>query len=164
MGKGDLNQTYDELLDYFFPRQLSPEMSHSCYLVVRYLPQNHRLHQLNIIFDKENVNSVWAFALPDGLVELESSDQAVKLAQSTHVKSWRVPLSEKSKASLVRRLRGGFLITLHPGIVLHGDVYRAWGDCDWSHFEAEVAVPANTDSNATRRMNALWKDANAGSR
>ena len=50
LGKGDLDQTYHELLDYFFPRKLTLPMRGRCSLVLRYLPARGHEHQLNIQF------------------------------------------------------------------------------------------------------------------
>lgn len=156
IGRGDLNRTYDELLDYWFPRQLSSPASDKCYLVLRYLPDGGKPHQVNIIFSSSTIISVWTFELPDGMA-LSGSDQGQNLARTIHVSAKSVIPSISLQDSIKHSLAVGLPTYLRPGAVLHGDKYQAWAKCGLSQFASEITVPPNSNNGETQWMNSLWR-------
>lgn len=155
IGKGDLDQTYQELLDYFFPRQPAPGGHDRCFLVIRYEPHKGSPHQLNLQFsDSLALISAWAFELPDGL-PLKSSDEAQGILRTTPHSARRVSLSRGLKQA-VRPMRSGIVFKLKGGIAIHGDTYSVWGRCDLSQFEAKITVPANSRNEVTSWIQDIW--------
>jgi hypothetical protein len=158
LGRGDLNQAYDELIDYLLPRQLSSEEANKCYLVMRYVPSDRHIHQINVIFTPSKVISVWAFELPNGL-ELANSDEARGVAERTHVSATKVTLPSATVSRLIdQSLNATLPIGLRPGAVLHGDKYELWGKCYLSQFASRVTVPPNSTNPQAKWMNSVWTE------
>jgi hypothetical protein len=158
LGKGDLNQAYNELLDYLMPRQLASEARGKCYLVVRYLPVKGQQHQLNLIFDHSRVQSSWLFELPDGLPLVDAED-APRIAADLPVIARQVTPTPRLNDLLAQHMKSGFVFNLKAGSVLHGDEYRVWASCDLSSFEGEITVPENESNEMTQWLQELWKNA-----
>jgi hypothetical protein len=160
IGKGDLNRTHEELLDYIFPRQLSGNRGNKCYIVLRYLPAESSAHQLNLAYDESGNAMVWALELPHN-VPLISSDGAQRLAATTHVSIRPVPPSSTIKDFLTHDIARGLPVDLRPGAILHADKYQVWGDCYLTHFYSEISVSPNSDTEQTGWMNKVWREAQA---
>ncbi len=158
LGRGDLNQAYDQLIDYLLPRQLSSDEANRCYLVMRYVPSDNHIHQINILFTPSKVISVWKFELPNGL-ELASSDEARSVAERTHVSAAKVKVPSATVSRLIdQSLNATLPIGLRQGAVLHGDKYELWGKCYLSQFESTITVPPNSPNPQAKWMDNVWTE------
>ena len=156
LGRGDLNQTYDELIDYLLPRQLSSDEANKCFLVMRYVPSDNHIHQINILFTPPKVISVWTFKLTNGL-ELANSGEARSVAEKAHVSATKVTLPSATVTRLIdQSLNATLPIGLRPGAILHGDKYELWGKCYLSHFASQITVPPNSTNRQAEWMNNVW--------
>lgn len=160
LGQADLDKTYNQLIDFLFPRELVNPARAKCSFVLRFIPANGSEHQLNILIPEGSSNiELLRMEVQNSLhSQLTRSDEAQDLASKTVVKRAEpIPTSELQQL-LESAERNGLSVRVPPGITLHGDSYKLWMACELNSAELTVVVSEGAHTPVSDWMNKIWSE------